>query len=300
MRRGIVRLCNASLLPEKFVFVGGKGGVGKTTMAAAISTQLASQPGRTLVVSTDPAHSLSDAFRMPLSSTPTKLADIGQGELWGMEIDSRESLRDLEKALDIERIRRIVDSNEATLGHGVINFLQNQGVEVKGFVDLLNMSPPGIDETVALSQLMRSSATGEYKRVVVDTAPTGHTLRLLAFPKFLLSSMQGLLSFQDKMFKGLDTWNINFMKKIVGDGLLQQLKNSEAYLDKSKASMDILQTILLDPTKTRFVVVSIPTMLAVDETERLLTAHSTCSFLLRFPFDAKFLCPRVNDNSSEL
>lgn len=275
MRRAGVRLINAALLPEQFVFVGGKGGVGKTTMAGAVSSQMAAKAGRTLVVSTDPAHSLSDAFCVPLTSTPAKIADIGEGELWGMEIDPKQALKGLEESLNIEHIRQMVESNSGTLGHGVVSVLQKQGVNVSGIVDLLHMSPPGIDEAVALAQLMRSSATGEYKRVVVDTAPTGHTLRLLSFPKFLLSSLQSVMSLQEQMFGGvrgyLFSGEVPFIKQMLGDGMGEQLKNSEEQLDKLKAAMDELEAILVDPSKTQFIVVSSPTHLATEETLRLLT-----------------------------
>jgi len=258
-----------SQLPETFVFVGGKGGVGKTTTAATLATQFSTLPGRTLVVSTDPAHSLSDVFSTTLTNQPTCIRKQGDCELWGMEIDSKESLELLNESLNIERIQKLIKTEDATLAHGAINFLYKQGANVSSITELLSLSPPGIDESVALLQLIRSCTNGQYTRVVVDTAPTGHTLRLLAFPKFLLQTVIGLFSMNDRIISGLSKINMLVSTK-VGKDIKKMVENSEQQLETLKKGMNLLQKVLADPTKTQFIVVTIPTHLAMEETKRLM------------------------------
>ena len=144
------------------IFYGGKGGVGKTTCAAAFA--LSKRPARVLVVSTDPAHSLGDALDVKLSSTPRQ---IRRG-LDAVELDAPRALarwlRDHRRALgDI-------------LEHGT--WLDSSDVDA-----LLDLSFPGVDELVGLMEIERLASAKPYDFIVVDTAPTGHTLRLLAAPE---------------------------------------------------------------------------------------------------------------------
>ncbi|MFL5310459.1 MAG: ArsA family ATPase [Myxococcales bacterium] len=149
-----------------FSFFAGKGGVGKTTCAAAHALALAARGRRVLAVSTDPAHSLGDALGERLSARPRR---VSRG-LFAVELDADRALsRWFQKR---ERSFRVLASRGT--------YLDDEDVD-----QLLSQSLPGVDELIGLLELTRLAAAGEYDLVVVDTAPTGHTLRLLAMPDTL-------------------------------------------------------------------------------------------------------------------
>ena len=141
----------------------GKGGVGKTTTAAATAALAASRGRKTLVLSTDPAHSLADAFGVPLGAGPTEV-DPG---LFGMQVDTQQaferSWRDIQEYL------------LAALARAGVDTLQAEELTVL----------PGAEEVLALLALRAQVASGDWDLVVVDCAPTGETLRLLALPDAL-------------------------------------------------------------------------------------------------------------------
>jgi arsenite-transporting ATPase len=150
-------------------FFGGKGGVGKTTCAAASALAAADAGARVLVVSTDPAHSLGDALGARLSSRPRRLRGA-PGGLLAVELDADGALADWLGAR--RRLLRTIAERGTYLDQA----------DVERFLDL---SLPGVDELVGLLELRRLAAAVGPDLVVVDTAPTGHTLRLLAMPATL-------------------------------------------------------------------------------------------------------------------
>uniref|UniRef100_A0A7S2ZDQ2 ArsA/GET3 Anion-transporting ATPase-like domain-containing protein n=1 Tax=Rhodosorus marinus TaxID=101924 RepID=A0A7S2ZDQ2_9RHOD len=158
---------------NKFCFVGGKGGVGKTSTSAALGVESADSGLKTLIISTDPAHSLSDALDIQLSGDPV-VVDGTEGNLFAMEVDTKRAIGEFRDLL-----QQYV--NEGT-GIGA-DLARRFGLAE--FSDILANTPPGIDELVALTQVVSLVKSGQFKRVIVDTAPTGHTLRLLAFPDFI-------------------------------------------------------------------------------------------------------------------
>lgn len=153
----------------RYRFVGGKGGVGKTTCAAAIAVAAASDGQRTLVISTDPAPSLGDALNRPLGAAP-RAVPLRRGALEAVEIDAA---RGLERWLAYRReaFERIA--------------LRGTWLDREDVSRLLGLSLPGIDELAALFEIARYGRTGKYDLIVVDTAPTGHTLRMLETPDAL-------------------------------------------------------------------------------------------------------------------
>jgi arsenite-transporting ATPase len=155
--------------PPRFRFFGGKGGVGKTTCAAAAALAAAERGRRVLLVSTDPAHSLGDAVGARLSSRPRSLP-ARAGLLAGVELDAD---RALARWLAERRraLRTIADRG---------TYLDEDDVD-----RLLALSLPGVDELIGLIELYRLAHGAPYDDVIVDTAPTGHTLRLLAMPDTL-------------------------------------------------------------------------------------------------------------------
>ena len=155
--------------PAAFHFFAGKGGVGKTTCAAATALTLAETGRRVLVVSTDPAHSLSDVFGCRLGRAPRGLA-TRRGALSAMELDA-------DRALARWLARR----------RSTLRTIAERGtyLDDEDLGRLLRLSFPGVDELMGLVELARVARQGRYETVVVDTAPTGHALRLLAMPQTL-------------------------------------------------------------------------------------------------------------------
>lgn len=148
----------------KFIFVGGKGGVGKTTTSSSLAIELASRRGKTLLISTDPAHNLSDAFKQKFTHEPTPVN--GVANLLAMEVDPK-------KGSSIKTMFKDFDS-EGSLKEFTKDF---------GFMNELVGQMPGIDEVVVFSDMMRMAEKMDVEVVVFDTAPTGHTLKLLGFPE---------------------------------------------------------------------------------------------------------------------
>ena len=138
----------------------GKGGVGKTSVAAATARRCAARGLRTLVFSTDPAHSLSDALETPLGGSPTPVGDL----LDGQQVSAQDEL----------------ERNWSSMQEWAGELLMGQGVDRISAEELT--VPPGADELFSLLQLSRHHASGEWDVIVVDCAPTGETLRLLSFP----------------------------------------------------------------------------------------------------------------------
>ncbi|HLF60315.1 MAG TPA: ArsA family ATPase [Acidimicrobiia bacterium] len=147
----------------RIILVTGKGGVGKTTVAACTALAAADAGYRTLVTSTDPAHSLSDALVVPLGSEPTKVV----AGLDGQQIDTQ---RQLDKYWGSIR-RQLMD---------VLDWGGAGGIEAEEFLVF-----PGMDELFALLEVNRHARSGVYDVIVVDCAPTAETLRLLSLPEVL-------------------------------------------------------------------------------------------------------------------
>ncbi|MGD2043606.1 MAG: ArsA family ATPase [Acidimicrobiia bacterium] len=147
----------------RIVLVTGKGGVGKTTVAAATALAAADAGHRTLVTSTDPAHSLADALTVTLESDPTRIVD----RLDGQQIDTQKQLDRYWGSIR-EQLMNVLDWGGAA------------GIEAEEFLVF-----PGMDELFALLEVNRHARSGEYDVVVVDCAPTAETLRLLSLPEVL-------------------------------------------------------------------------------------------------------------------
>ncbi|ELZ21506.1 arsenite-activated ATPase ArsA [Haloterrigena salina JCM 13891] len=238
------------------IFYGGKGGVGKTTCAAATALGLADSGRETLVVSTDPAHSLSDSLEVDLGAEPRELEGIGDGDgsLWAVEIDpdtqkeryeklARALAKDLRSAgirLDDEEVRRLFASG----------------------------APAGSDEIAALDLLVEYVDEGDWDVVVFDTAPTGHTLRLFDMPEVMglaLETAQSLRGQAKRIGNAARTAVLGPMS-MMGSSKEDEEESLEAF----RARLERARDLLTDPERTEFRVVLLPEGMAIAESERLV------------------------------
>lgn len=233
--------------PE-YVLYGGKGGVGKTTMAAATALASARADVRTLVVSTDPAHSLSDTFETDIDAEPTRIRE--DVPLYAAEIDPDSAMEG-------------TDLFGGDGGMGDMGDLGMLGDLADGENPLeMGGSMPGSDEAAAMQQLLRFMDDDRFDRVVVDTAPTGHTLRLLELPELMDSMMGKLLTIRQRMQGMMES-----MKGVFGGG---DPEAGMQDLEELRERIERLRATLRDPTKTDFRVVMVPEEMSVFESKRLL------------------------------
>ena len=236
------------------VFFGGKGGVGKTTAAAAAALRLAraKRTRKILLLSTDPAHSLADVFKQPIGDRGRALAG-GPGNLTVRELDAPSAL-----AARRTQFQEAIDEIASAVG---VSSLAEDAGSVKGGIsihspasavarELMNLAPPGIDELFGVLSVV--DARAEFDLIVVDTAPTGHALRLLELPDAAREWVQVLMRVLLKY------------RSLVRPGQL-----AAELVDVSKSIRE-LQALLRDGDKTRFIVVTRAAEVPRKETERLL------------------------------
>ncbi len=221
-------------IPAKLILVGGKGGVGKTTTACAIALEIAEREP-VLLLSTDPAHSLGDALGLEIGDTPKR---IGK-QLQVRELDARKAFE-----TERDRYRGAIDELFDSIFRGM-----DAAFDRAVLKNLLELAPPGIDELFALLAIV--NAMRDDQTIVVDTAPTGHTMRLLALPPTALAWVHAIMQIILKY------------RKIVGLGELA------ADLTKLAKDLRLLGARLVDPETTAFVAVTRPADLPRLETERL-------------------------------
>jgi arsenite-transporting ATPase len=259
--------------PE-YVLYGGKGGVGKTTCAAATALASANDGTATLVISTDPSHSLSDILETPIPNEPTRISD--EHPLYGVEIDPDAAESPFEQGMgDIDDLFGEMGGMSGPNGmNGTDGMGMGMGFGTDGIDERMEMgmgmSPPGMDSTTTVGSdematmrlLLDYLDDSRFERVVVDTAPTGHTLRLLSLPEIMDSMTGQLLSFRERMQGMFGNMPGPFGDETAGEEM-DQLK---AFSDR----IERLRAALRDPERTEFRVVMVPEQLSVIESERLL------------------------------
>lgn len=233
---------------SKYVLYGGKGGVGKTTCAAATGLALADRGERTLVVSTDPAHSLGDSLGVDLGGHPT---DVAPG-LWGVEADPTAGQ---------EIYQAVVEALAADLRDAGIR-LSDEDVERLFATGLM----PGSDELAALQFFDEYGSENEWDRVVFDTAPTGHTLRLLTLPDVLGASLSTAAKLQGQLHRMVDS----VRGMMLGPAAYLGSNREEDEIETLRNRMDRVAALVRDDERTDFRVVLVPEMLAVEETRQLI------------------------------
>jgi arsenite-transporting ATPase len=254
----------------KFIFVGGKGGVGKTTSSSAIATLLAERCNRrVLLVSTDPAHSLSDAFLRDFTNVPTSIGG-GMNNLHVMEVDPAETMRaELERWAELAREIGAADPSGVGVVDGDDDDDEGNDMvrKIKQFQEWLS-GIPGIDEATALASAIEHIESDRYDLIVFDTAPTGHTLKLLGMPDILQAGIEKLQGWQSTLW---GYWDV--LKGMGSSVSLRRMRAKEEVaemLENYKRGIQKVALMLQDQRRTRFVVVCIAEYLSISETQRLL------------------------------
>ncbi|XP_057530572.1 ATPase GET3B-like [Amaranthus tricolor] len=251
----------ASGTMRKYYMLGGKGGVGKTSCAASLAVKFANSGHPTLVVSTDPAHSLSDSFAQDLTGGMLVPVEGPESPLFALEINPEKSREEFRSA------------SQKNGGTGVKDFMDSMGLgmlaeqlgELK-LGELLDTPPPGLDEAIAISKVMQFLESQEYSmftRIVFDTAPTGHTLRLLSLPDFLDASIGKILKLRQKISSATSA-----LKSVFGQEQPPQ-QDAAGKLEKLRERMIQVRELFRDTDSTEFVIVTIPTVMAINESARL-------------------------------
>ncbi len=234
----------------KYIMFGGKGGVGKTTMSAATGLYCAEQGLKTVIVSTDPAHSLRDSFEQEFGHEPTKVNGIDN--LYVVEIDPEKAMEEYR-----EKLKSQVDENPMLGG-----MIEDQ-------LEMASLSP-GTDESAAFDVFLKYMDSDEFDVVVFDTAPTGHTLRFLGLPELMDKYMTKMIKFKKQM-----SGFMKMMKKMMPFGG----KGDDVDYDKALQEMEAMKekitrarSILANPDRTSFRLVVIPEEMSILESERAMKA----------------------------
>jgi len=236
----------------KLILFGGKGGVGKTSCALATSLQL-SKDYKTLVISTDPAHSISDSLDQQIGNRITDVKGIGN--LAAIEINADDAFSKF-KEDNVKELRKLLDTS-TNLDDEDIN-------------DLLSLPIPGIDEVMSFKTIINLIEEGRFDKYVVDTAPTGHALRLISSPKLL----DDWIKVAAKM-----RWKYRYM--ITSFSGSYGIDDTDKLLLSLKKTVKRIEKILRDNSQCEFIPVCIPEPMAIKETNRLLAD------LKKFEIEAK-------------
>ncbi len=236
----------SSLLDKEIIFFGGKGGVGKTSCSSAYSLALARKGYKTLVLSTDPAHSLGQIFQVQLSDAPQKL----DTNLYGIEIEP--------EAESKRYINRIKEQMQGSFSANII-------VEIQRQLDAAYHSP-GAEEAAIFDRFTEiiDLVGTEFQRVVFDTAPTGHTLRLLSLPELMGRWLEGMIERRhnvNKMMRMASVADKSLAERVKDDPVMAILLDRKQRFEKARG-------FLIDDKRAGFVFVLNPQQLPILETEK--------------------------------
>jgi arsenite-transporting ATPase len=227
----------------------GKGGVGKTTTAAATAARAAELGHRTLVVSTDVAHSLADALDHPLGALPTQLTD----KLWGQEINVLDEVR----------------QHWGELRNYLATLLRRRGVDDVASEELAII--PGMEEVVSLLHIRKQAREGNFDAVIVDAAPTGETIRLLTMPETFQWYAARVMEW--------DPGTLSVAKPLVR--ALIPATNAFEQLNRLSKGVEALRATLTDPEVSSYRLVVNAERMVIKEAQRAATYLS----LFGYPVD---------------
>jgi arsenite-transporting ATPase len=230
-------------LSVRVVLFTGKGGVGKTTVAAATAVRSASAGLRTLVMSTDPAHSLADSFEVKIGSHPTEIAT----RLWAQQIDAQDRLED--------NWREIQDYLTQVMNWAGVETIQAEELTVI----------PGLDEIFALIDVRTHVESGRYDMLIVDCAPTAETLRLLSLPEIMNWYIERIFPVERRVVKTI--------RPIVSKMTTLPIAGDQVFgaVERLHRNLDAVKQILTDEKTSSVRLVVNPEKMVISEARRTYT-----------------------------
>ncbi|OGQ01400.1 MAG: hypothetical protein A2026_05905 [Deltaproteobacteria bacterium RBG_19FT_COMBO_46_12] len=229
---------------KRLIMIGGKGGVGKTTCASAIALHFALQGKKTLIISSDPTPSLSDIFEMEIGDQETSIKNTNG--LYGIEISSDVVLKKWKERFGPEIYE--VLSSFTSLDYDFVDYIGGA---------------PGIEEEYMLSYILDMVESSRYDLVVWDTAPAGHTLRLLHLPQLFLKHLEAATKFYMNLYSYFEKLKESVKLRKGKRSLLEIISGWEDLAEK-------VVNFIRDPQKSDFIIVTIPEALGVKQTERII------------------------------
>lgn len=235
----------------RIILYTGKGGVGKTSVAAATARRCAAAGLRTVILSTDPAHSLSESLEAALGAEPTRVA----ANLWGQEVQAQREL----------------EANWGAVQGWLGSLLSDRGVMEIAAEELT--VPPGMDELFSLLQIKRHRESGEFEVIVVDCAPTGETLRLLSFPGIARWWLEKVFPWEKRM--------VAAARPIARNLLDIPLPTDDVFADVQRLVRNLIamNEILRDRRRASIRLVMNPDRMVITEAQRTFTYLNLYGYL---------------------
>jgi arsenite-transporting ATPase len=238
-------------MTPRTILYTGKGGVGKTSVAAATARAIAQSGLRTVVLSTDPAHSLSDSLETPLTGEPTPIAP----QLWGQELQAE----------------REMERNWAAVQEWLGSLLADRGIDQIVAEEMT--VPPGLDELFSLLQIKGHRESGDFDAIVVDCAPTGETLRLLSFPDVARWWLEKVFPWEKRLLTAARPFAKTFLDV--------QLPGNDVYAEVQRLVLNLIamNEILRDRERSSIRLVMNPEKMVVREAQRTFTYLNLYGYL---------------------
>ncbi|NHI93038.1 MAG: hypothetical protein EAX96_11090 [Candidatus Lokiarchaeota archaeon] len=251
---------------KKLIIFGGKGGVGKTTLASATALYVSRKKKKTLIMSTDPAHSVSDIYQV--EPNPGKLVKVNEF-LYMLEINTEQVAKDYEVHIENQPELKLILGDSLEL-------------------------VPGMSEGFGILDVNRTFVGGKdgimFDIVILDTAPTGHTLNLLNLPEFMKGTSMRLINIRHKLGSVIDKFTSAFRRKKVEE----KKADPAEFLEKIKEWAISTKERLSNKESTLFIAVMIPEMLSILETERLIKQLNIYDIQVAGIYVNKFLPDTTN------
>ncbi len=237
-------MINKKIIERKFIFFAGKGGSGKTICSASFALNLAQKGFKILLVSTDPAHSLSHIFNKKIGSKEVKIAE----NLWAIEIDPQKEAK--------KHIKKIKESIKEVVSSVIVE-------EIKRQINTAYLSP-GVEESAIFDKFIElmNKINNPYNKIIFDTAPTGHTLRLLTLPELLETWINRLIE------KRLQIINLMKMTSKIDKSIEEKVKDDPLIeiLNKRREKFILVRNYLLDKESSCIIFVLDAERLSILET----------------------------------